>query len=306
MRVFVAGATGVLGRRLLPALAAADHEPIAMTRSQDKADAFASEGVQAVVCDAYDADGLARAVLDASPDAIVHLLTDLPKDINMRRFEQETASTGRLRREGTRNLVAAARAAGVERVVAESIAFAYAPEGDWVKDEDAPLAIAMLPFVVEPLMELERRVRDVGGIVLRYGYLYGPGTAFTSDGPWAANLRRRRLPIVGAGSGVFSFLHVDDAASATIAGLERRGPATFNVVDDEPAPVREWAPVYAQAVAAPAPWHAPAWVGRLAAGRTAVALMNELRGASNARIKRELGWEPGHPSWRGGFRTALG
>ncbi|HEY2141145.1 MAG TPA: NAD(P)-dependent oxidoreductase [Solirubrobacteraceae bacterium] len=305
MRVFVAGATGVLGRRLLPVLLAADHEPIAMTRSREKADAFTAAGIEAVVCDAYDSEGLTRAVASARPEAIVHLLTDLPEDINMRRFEQETASTGRLRREGTHNLVVAAAAAGIERIVAESIAFAYEPQGDWVKDECSPLATATLPSVAEPLVELERRVLDAGGIVLRYGTLYGPGTAFTSDGPWAANLRRRRLPIVGAGAGVFSFLHVDDAASATVAALEHSGPATYNVVDDEPAPVCEWAPAYARAVGAPAPWRAPAWVGRLAAGRMAVSLMNELRGASNARIKRELGWQPEHSSWREGFRTAL-
>jgi nucleoside-diphosphate-sugar epimerase len=306
MRVFVAGATGVIGRRLLPALRTAGHEPIAMTRSPDKARALTAKGIESVVCDAYDADGLARAVGDARADQIVHALTDLPEDINMRRFERETESTGRLRREGTRNLIAAARAAGVQRIVAESIAFAYAPEGDWVKDEDAPLATATLPFVAEPIAELERQVLDAGGIVMRYGQLYGPGTSFTKDGSWAANLRRRRLPIVGAGSGVFSFLHVDDAASATVAALARSGPALYNVVDDDPAPIHDWVPVYARAVGAPAPWHAPAWVGRLAAGRIAVSMMNELRGASNARIKRELGWQPRYTSWREGFSTGLG
>jgi 2-alkyl-3-oxoalkanoate reductase len=305
MRVFVAGATGVIGRRLLPALRTAGHEPIAMTRSPEKASVLTAQGIEAVVCDAYDAAGLTRAVADARPDQIVHALTDLPEDINMRRFEREVQSTGRLRREGTRNLLAAARAAGVRRIVAESIAFIYAPEGDWVKDEDAPLATATLPFVAEPLADLERQVLDAGGIVLRYGQLYGPGTGFTDDGAWAANLRRRRLPIVGAGSGVFSFLHVDDAASATVAALEHRGPATYNVVDDDPAPVREWVPVYARAVGAPKPWRAPAWVGRLAAGRIAVEMTNELRGASNARIKRELGWQPRYASWREGFRDGL-
>jgi 2-alkyl-3-oxoalkanoate reductase len=149
-------------------------------------------------------------------------------------------------------------------------------------------------------------VLEAGGIVLRYGQLYGPGTGFAKDGAWAASLRRRRLPIVGAGSGMFSFLHVDDAASATVAALGHDGPATYNVVDDDPAPVHEWVPVYAGAVGAPAPWRAPAWVGRLAAGRIAVEMMNELRGASNARIKRELGWEPRYASWRDGFQTALG
>ncbi len=306
MRVFVAGATGVIGRRLLPALRAAGHEPIAMTRSPEKADTLTAQGIEAVVCDAYDAAGLTRAIADARPDQIVHALTDLPEDINMRRFERELQSTGRLRREGTRNLLAAARAAGVQRIVAESIAFAYAPEGEWVKDEDAPLATAQLPFVAEPLADLERQTLEAGGIVLRYGQLYGPGTSFTQDGSWAANLRRRRLPIVGAGSGVFSFLHVDDAASATVAALEHRGPATYNVVDDDPAPIHAWVPAYARAVGAPKPWRAPAWVGRLAAGRIPVEMMNELRGASNARIKRELGWQPKYASWREGFQTALG
>jgi nucleoside-diphosphate-sugar epimerase len=306
MRVFVAGATGVIGRRLLPALRSAGHEPIGMTRSPEKAEALRAQGMEAVVCDAYDAAGLARAVTDARAEAVIHELTDLPEDINMRRFEQEVQSTGRLRREGTRNLLAAARAAGVQRIIAESIAFAYASEGDWVKDEDAPLATATLSAATEPIADLERQVLDAGGIVLRYGQLYGPGTSFTKDGSWATNLRKRRLPIVGAGSGMFSFLHVDDAASATVAALGRTGPATYNVVDDDPAPVSEWAPVYARAVGAPMPWHAPAWLGRLAAGRLAVEMMNELRGASNVRIKRELGWQPRYTSWREGFQTALG
>jgi nucleoside-diphosphate-sugar epimerase len=306
MRVFVAGATGVIGRRLLPALTAAGHQPIAMTRSPEKAAALQAGGIEAVVCDAYDAPRLAQVVADARADQIVHALTDLPEEIDMRKFEREVQSTGRLRIEGTRNLLAAARAAGVRRIVAESIAFIYAPQGDWVKDEDAPLATATLPSAAGPIAELERQVLDAGGIVLRYGQLYGPGTGFAKDGSWAANLRRRRLPIVGAGSGVFSFLHVDDAASATVAALGRDGPATYNVVDDEPAAIHEWVPVYARVVGAPKPWRAPAWVGRLAAGRIAVEMMQELRGASNARIKRELGWQPKHASWREGFQSALG
>ena len=306
MRVFVAGATGAIGRALLPQLTAVGHEPIAMTRSAQKADALRARGIEACVCDAYDAPGLQRAVADARPERIVHLLTDLPADINMRRFERELASTGRLRREGTANLIAAATAAGVRGVIGESIAFAYAAEGERVKEEDAPLAAAGLPAIVGPLAELERRLLDAGGIVLRYGQLYGPGTAFAGDGSWPANLRRRRLPIVGAGSGVFSFVHVEDAASATVAALAHEGPATYNVVDDEPAPISEWLPVYTRIVGAPAPWRVPAWVGRLAAGPVAVEMMNELRGASNARIKRELGWQPRYASWRQGFAQALG
>lgn len=305
MRVFVAGATGVLGRPLLPALRAAGHQPIAMTRSRKKAEALTAQGIETIVCDAYDAPGLTRAVADARADQIVHLLTDLPEQIDTRRFERDVQSTGRLRREGTRNLIAAARAAGVKRIVVESIAFVYAPEGDWIKDEDAPLAIAALPSAAEPVAEMERQTLDAGGIVLRYGQLYGPGTAFRREGSWTANLRKRRLPIVGAGSGVFSFLHVEDAASATVAALGREGPAVYNVVDDDPAPVHEWAPIYARAVGAPTPWHSPAWLARLLAGRIAVEMMNELRGASNAKIKRELGWRPQYSSWREGFQRAL-
>ncbi len=306
MRVFVAGATGALGRPLLPALQAAGHAPIAMTRYEEKAADLRAQGIEAVVCDAYDAPTLTRSVADARAEQIVHLLTDLPEDINMRRFERETASTGRLRSEGTRNLIAAARAAGVQRIVAESIAFIYAPTGDRVKDEDAPLATAELPFAAEPIADLERQVHEAGGIVLRYGWIYGPGTGFRREGSWAANLRRRRLPIVGDGAGVFSFVHVDDAASATVAALGRDGPATYNVVDDDPTPLHDWAPAYASAVGAPKPWRAPTWVARLAAGRHAAEMMGELRGASNARIKRELGWRPRYASWREGFQTALG
>ncbi len=307
MRVFVAGATGVIGRRLLPALRAAGHEPIAMTRSPEKAAALTAQGIEAVVCDAYDAAGLAQAVAEAQPDQIVHALTDLPEEINMRRFERELQSTGRLRREGTRNLLAAARAAGVQRIVAESIAFIYAPEGDWVKDEDAPLAIATLPFAAEPSPTSSARCWRPVGSCCATAQLYGPGTGFTRDGSWATNLRRRRLPIVGAGSGMFSFLHVDDAASATVAALEHSTapPHTTSSTTTRrrstsgcPCTHARWD--------APAPWRAPAWLGRLAAGRLAVEMMSELRGASNARIKRELGWEPRYASWREGFQTALG
>lgn len=306
MRVFVAGATGAIGRPLLPALQAAGHEPIAMTRYEQKAAALLAQGIEAVVCDVYDTAALERALVQARPEKVVHLLTDLPQDMNMRHFEREVASTGRLRSEGTRNLIAAARAAGVPRIVAESIAFAYAPEGDLVKDENAPLALQLLPFVAEPLAELERQVLDAGGIVLRYGWLYGPGTAFRRDGSWAAGLRRRMMPLVGEGGGVFSFLHVDDAAGATVAALTHDGSTTWNVVDDEPAPMHEWLPAYARIVGAPRPWRIPKWLGRLAASSLAIEMVGEMRGASNARVKRELGWQPRYASWREGFQTALG
>jgi nucleoside-diphosphate-sugar epimerase len=306
MRVFVAGATGAIGRPLMAALLASGHEPIAMTRSAEKAATLRARGIEACVCDAYDAPGLTQALAKARPDQVVHLLTDLPHAINMRRFEQETASTGRLRRIGTANLIAAATAAGVERIVAESIAFVYAPVGDWIKHEDAPLAIDALPSAADPVADLERQVQAVGGIVLRYGWLYGPGTGYAREGSLAASMRRRQLPIVGQGNGVFSFVHVEDAASATVAALEHRGPAVYNVVDDEPAPMREWTPVFAQAVGAPRPWHVPVWLGRLAAGRLAVEMLGGLRGASNEWVKRELAWQPRYASWREGFQTGLG
>jgi nucleoside-diphosphate-sugar epimerase len=306
VRVFVAGATGAIGRPLITALLAGGHEPIAMTRSADKADALRARAIEACVCDAYDAPALTRAVAEAHPDQVVHLLTDLPHALNMRRFEQETASTGRLRRVGTANLIAAATAAGVERIVAESIAFAYAPIGDWVKAEDAPLAHEALPSAADPVADLERQVQAVGGIVLRYGWLYGPGTTYARDGALASSVRRRQLPIVGQGAGVFSFVHVEDAASATVAALEHRGPSIYNVVDDEPTPLREWVPAFAQAISAPKPWRAPVWLGRLAAGRLAVEMLGGLRGASNERVKRELGWQPRYASWREGFQTGLG
>jgi nucleoside-diphosphate-sugar epimerase len=190
--------------------------------------------------------------------------------------------------------------------VAESISFIYAPEGGWIKDEDAPLAGGQLSVASGPLAELERQVHDAGGTVLRYGQLYGPGTAFTADGSWAQNLRRRRLPVVGEGRGVFSFCHVEDAAGATVAALAHDGPATYNVVDDDPARISEWLPVYAQLVGAPKPWRAPAWLARLLAGPLAVTMVNELRGASNERIKQQLRWRPRYASWRQGFGEAMG
>lgn len=305
MRVFVAGATGVIGAQLLPALRAAGHVPIGMTRSPEKAAVLTARGFEAAVCDAYDKAGLTRALGEARPDSVVHALTDIPADLDARHMERELESTGRLRREGTCNLIAAARAAGVQRIVAESIAFAYAPEGSWVKDEDAPLDMSGMPFVTEPLLSLERQVIQVGGTVLRFGHIYGPGSAFARHGSWAQSLRRRRLPIVGGGRGTFSFVHAEDAALATVAALAPTGPELFNVVDDDPAPVSEWLPRYAQELSAPAPRSIPAWVARPLAGRPAVAAMTELRGASNARIKRELGWKPKYATWREGFATAL-
>jgi 2-alkyl-3-oxoalkanoate reductase len=309
MRVFVAGATGALGRPLVPGLIAAGHEVTGMTRSEERAEAIRAAGARAVVCDALDADALRAAVVDAAPEVVVHELTALPARFNPR-DKQMYAPTNRLRQEGTRNLIAAARAAGARRIVCQSIAFAYAPgERPEVKDEDAPLALgAPLPFgdSVRAIDEMERAVvgaAGVDGVVLRYGWFYGPGTYLADDGSVARDVRRRRLPVIGKGIGLYSFIHVDDAASATVAAVERGAPGVYNVVDDEPAPQREWLPRYADAMGANKPLRVPVWMARLAMGK--IATMADVQaGASNAKAKVELGWEPRWSSWREGFREA--
>jgi nucleoside-diphosphate-sugar epimerase len=309
MRVFVAGATGAIGRPLVPALIAAGHEVTGTTRSEERAEGVRAAGARAAVCNALDADALHTAVAEAAPEVVVHELTALPDRFNPR-DKQMYAPTNRLRRDGTRNLIAAARAAGARRIVCQSIAFAYAPgERPEVKDEDAPLALeAPLPFgdSVRTIDEMERAVvgaDGLEGLVLRYGWFYGPGTYLADDGSVARDVRRRRLPVIGKGIGLYSFVHVDDAASATIAAVERGAPGVYNVVDDEPAPQREWLPRYADAIGAKKPLRVPVWIARLAMGK--IATMADVQaGASNAKAKRELGWEPRWRSWREGFREA--
>jgi nucleoside-diphosphate-sugar epimerase len=309
MKVFVAGATGVIGRSLLPRLCDAGHEVIGMTRSAERADQVRALGARAVVGDALDADGLRTVVCDVGPDAVIHELTDLPKTLEPRKYKTQLVGTNRLRIEGTRNLVAAAQAAGARRLIAQSIAFAYKPVGGWVKDEEAPLALTAPPpmdAAVGAVAELEHQVLGADGIVLRYGLFYGPGTQFARDGFYAGFARRRMFPILGSGAGMWSFVHVDDAADATVAALERGDTGVYNIVDDEPAAARDWIPVFAAAVGAGRPLRAPAWVGRLVGGAVAVAGMTTQRAASNAKAKQELGWTPAHPSWRDGFAAASG
>jgi nucleoside-diphosphate-sugar epimerase len=283
VRLFVAGATGVIGRRLVPMLVGAGHEVVGMTREPERQALLRELGAEAVVCDAFDADELAAAVAAAQPEVVFHELTDLPRSVNPRRLAEELAGNARLRREGTRNLVAAAEAAGARRLVAQSIAFAYAPRGPSVVEEDAPLNLAgpddWRPSV-EAVAELERRVlgsSTVDGIVLRYGFFYGRDTAYAPDGGIAAMVWRRRFPIVGRGTGYTSFVHVDDAARATVLAVERGAPGIYNVVDDEPAPVSEWLPEYARAVGAPRPRRVPRFLARLVAGRYAVELATQAR-----------------------------
>jgi nucleoside-diphosphate-sugar epimerase len=312
VKIFFAGATGVLGRRLLPLLVKGGHEVTAMTRSEARVEELRSAGAAPVVCDVFDADALRDAVVAASPQVVLHELTDLPPNIDPRKADEQTAGNDRIRTEGTRNLVAAALAAGANRMVAQSISFAYAPTGGPVKSEEDPLYDAAgWPFSrsVEALHDLESAVTQtegLDGIVLRYGFFYGPGSSYASDGYWADQVRKRRFPIVGNGAGVFSYIHVDDAAAATVAAIEGGPSGIYNVVDDEPAPVKEWLPVYAEAVGAKKPRRVPAFIARFVAGQYAVMLATQLRGASNAKAKRDLGWTPRYASWRQGFHEGLG
>jgi nucleoside-diphosphate-sugar epimerase len=308
MRVFVAGASGAIGRPLVRRLIEAGHEVTGMTRHEERAAEIRDAGADAAVCDVFDSAALSAAVGAARPEVVVHELTSLPPRIDPRRAETYR-ETNRLRTEGTANLIAAARAAGARRFVAQSIAFVYAPVGPRVVDEGAPVmegASGHLGEAIGAIVDCERQVLAIGGLVLRYGSFYGPRTSFARDGTMAEDFRRRRFPIVGSGAGMMSFVQIEDAAAATVAACERGAPGIYNVCDDEPAPMREWIPVYAKTVGAKRPFRVPRWVVRLAAGRTIALMTTEMRGAANSEAKRELGWEPRYPSWRQGFNEALG
>jgi nucleoside-diphosphate-sugar epimerase len=320
MKVFVAGATGVLGRALVPQLVARGHEVVGMTRTAAKQDLVRSLGARPVVADALDPDAVAQAVASAEPEVIVHQLTALSGKMSIRDARHPDRSavaqmTNRLRTEGTDHLLAAGRAAGARRFVAQSFgAFRYARGGGPVLSEAEPLdpnPPASLRPVVEGLLYLERAVTTIEwgeGLALRYGGFYGPGTAISREpgAVMAAPVRKRRFPIVGDGGGVLSHIHVEDAATATTVAVERGRPGVYYVVDDEPAPVREWLPVLASALDAKPPRRIPRWLARLAAGEAATLMMTEVKGASNEKAKRELGWQPRYPSWRQGFAQGLG
>lgn len=312
MRVFLAGATGAIGRRLMPLLLADGHDVTGMTRSPDRVEQLRAIGAEAVVADAFDADGLRDAIVQARPDAVIHQLTSIPQRIDPRKAERDFVTNDRLRTEGTSNLVGAAQAAGASRIIAQSVAFFYAPgPPGTVHVESDPLlseAQAVKPArrSAMALVALERTVLDAGGTVLRYGYFYGPGSAIAGAGAMGREAARGRLPIVGSGTGVWSFIHVDDAAAATVAALDAGKAGAFNVVDDEPARVSEWVPALASAVGGRKPIRVPALLARPLAGSYGIALMTKAQGASNALAKRELDWSPRHASWREGFQTALG
>ena len=313
MRIFVAGATGVIGRRLVPPLVANGHTVIGTTRQADKVDALRAAGASPVVLDALDRDAVRKAVVRAEPDVVVHQLTALAAFTDFRKFEEGFVLTNRLRTEGTDNLIAGMKEGGVRRLVAQSYAggLSFARAGGPVKSEDDPLdpdPPAALRRTIEAIQYLENAVLHTDGVegtVLRYGLFYGPGTSLGEGGFQLEAIRRRRFPIVGAGTGLSSFIHVDDAASATLAAIETGKLGLYNVVDDDPAPVVEWLPALAAAIAAKPPRRVSARLARRFVGEHGVVMMTEARGASNAKAQQDLGWRPAYPSWREGFRRGL-
>jgi nucleoside-diphosphate-sugar epimerase len=306
MKVFVAGATGVMGRQLVPRLVAQGHAVVGMTHSESKQAALRELGAVPVVADALDPEQVAGALAGAAPEVIIHELTAITK-IDARHFDRSFALTNRLRTEGTDHLLSAGRAVGVERFIAQSYCgWPHARTGGPVKTEDDPLDPAPVKAMSETLAairHLEAAVTGADwmqGIVLRYGAFYGPGTSMWPGEEQFELIRKRRFPVVGGGGGVWSFVHIEDAAEATALAVERGEGGLYNIVDDEPAAVSEWLPALAEILGAPKPWRVPRWVGRAAAGEAGAVLMTEVRGASNAKAKRALGWSPRHASWRQG------
>jgi nucleoside-diphosphate-sugar epimerase len=320
MKIFVAGATGVLGRALVSRLVAEGHEVVGMTRSASKQDLLRSLGASPVAADALDPDAVAQAVASAEPEVIVHELTALSGKLSVRDMRHPDHSpmaimTNRLRTEATDHLLAAGRAVGARRFVAQSFgAFRWARTGGPVLSETEPLdpdPPAALRAALVGIMHVERAVPAIDwgeGVVLRYGGFYGPGTAISlaPDAEMATAVRKRRFPIIGGGGGIWSHVHIDDAAAATVAAIDHGRPGIYNVADDEPAPVREWLPGLANALGAKPPRRIPRWLGRLAAGETATLMMTDSRGSSNAKAKRELDWRPRYTTWRLGFAEGLG
>jgi nucleoside-diphosphate-sugar epimerase len=308
MKVFVAGATGALGRQLVARLAASGHDVVGMTHSASKQDALRTLGAIPMVADALEPDQVARVVAETMPDVIVHELTALAGSLGLRHFDRDFAATNRLRTEGTDHLLAAGRAVGARRFVAQSFAgWPFARSGGPVKTEDDPLDPSppeAMRRALDAIRYLEDAVIDADwteGVVLRYGGFYGPGTSLGAGGEHVEQIRKRRFPVVGGGAGVWSFIHIEDAADATVAAVERGRRGIYNIVDDEPAPVAEWLPAAAAALGARPPRRVPRAIGRLLAGEAATVMMTEVRGASNAKAKADLGWQPRHASWREGF-----
>ena len=310
MKVFVAGATGAVGKRLVPLLVAHGHEVTGMTRSSSKVEQLRALGAKPVVADGLDQAAVRSAVEKTEPEIVIHQMTALAGARSFRRFDREFALTNRLRTEGTDHLLAASRGVGVRRFIAQSYGnWNYERVGAEPKSEDDQLdpnpprnqrrSLAAIRYLEDAVLPAE----GLEALALRYGNLYGPGTGFAPDGDLAELVRRGRLPIIGDGAGVWSFVHVDDVATATLAAAQRGEGGVYNVVDDEPASVSVWLPEYARALAAKPPRCVPAWIGRIAAGEVGISMMTRIRGASNEKAKRELGWEPRYRSWREGFRS---
>ncbi len=312
MKVFVAGATGTMGRRLVPLLVADGHEVVAMTRSPQKATALHAAGAQHVVADALDRAAVVEAVRRGRPEVVIHQLTGLTGVTNLKNFDREFALTNRLRTESIDYLLEGARAAGAARFIAQSFGgWTYGRSGSGLKTEDDPLDPAPPAHQAASLAALRYLDEKVAGasyltgLAFRYANFYGPGSAIALDGDVVAMVRKRRLPVIGTGAGVWSFVHIDDAAAATVAAVRSGAAGLYNIADDEPAPVADWLPELARAVGARPPRHVPVWLGRVAAGEVGVSMMTQIRGMSNAKAKRELGWAPRYPSYREGFRDGL-
>jgi nucleoside-diphosphate-sugar epimerase len=312
MTIFLAGATGAVGQRLVPLLIAGGHRVIATTRTPAKLERLRAQRAEPVVVDGLDRDAVVKEVASAQPDAIVHQMTALASMRSLKRFDAEFAMTNRLRTEGTRHLLAAAAAAGTRRFVAQSYTgWPNERRGGRIKNEEDSLDSTppkAMRETLDAIRKLEHMVTNTPGMtgtVLRYGSLYGPGTSLANNGGIVELIRQRKFPLVGNGGGVWSFIHVDDAARATQLALERGATGIFNVVDDDPAEVSIWLPALAQAVGAKPPIHVPGWIGRFAIGAAGLSMMTQARGSSNAKAKRVLGWKPEYASWRDGFRRGL-
>lgn len=313
MRIFLAGAAGAVGRRLVPMLRAAGHEVVGTTTSESKVELLRAAGAEPVVLDALDGAAVRHAVEQARPDVVVHELTALSGPANVKKPDESFALTNRLRTEAIDHLIAAGRSAGAKRLIAQSFTGWTNPRtGSWVKTEDDgldPQPVTVTRETLRAIGYLEDAVtsaRGIEGLALRYGMLYGPGTGWTAGGEQLEMIRARKLPVVGGGAGVWSFVHVDDAASATVAALEHGAPGVYNIVDDEPAPVSDWLPYLARAIGAKPPMKVPAWLVKPMVGPAGMSMMTAVRGSSNAKAKRDLGWTPSYASWREGFRTGLG
>jgi nucleoside-diphosphate-sugar epimerase len=313
MRVFVAGGTGTVGKYLMPLLVKNGHEVVALVRTTRKAKALEDLGAKVAYADALNKEELTAAIKKSEPEVIIHQLTALAGVSNFKKFDKKFTLTNRLRTEVTDTMLAVARMVGTRRFIAQSFCgWPFAREGGPVKTEEDPLdpnppaSFGKTLTAIRYLEDIVRGTVDLTALALRYGIFYGPGTGIAKDGAIVELLRKRRMPIVGDGGGVWSFIHINDVAHATVAAVSRGDPGIYNVVDDEPAPVSIWLPALASAVGAKPPYRVPVWLGRLVIGDGGVSMMTKVRGGSNAKAKRELGWQPIYSSWRRGFVEEIG